>query len=159
MKFNVGIFFATAAFTLVFSADVASDAADECGSLGVMSLDNLPAGVDPANVRKCADHPFGNNRPMEGTSLAPLDDTNVTSADAHKLDARSCKIDRVSSWGCTDGYCWKICDGGGRWCWTATNFGIGPLKTCSSHSDCGNIYYCGQNCACGNNCGSCACGC
>ncbi|GJN67949.1 hypothetical protein PLICBS_001991 [Purpureocillium lilacinum] len=37
-----------------------ADAAKRCGRLGVMKIDpaDLPAGVDPSEVRMCADHPL-----------------------------------------------------------------------------------------------------
>ncbi|KAJ5870459.1 hypothetical protein N7455_005400 [Penicillium solitum] len=42
-------------------ADADAEAEPECGALGVMKFDpaNLPEGVTPADVRKCADHPLG----------------------------------------------------------------------------------------------------
>ncbi|KAK0638243.1 hypothetical protein DIS24_g10037 [Lasiodiplodia hormozganensis] len=76
MKFNVGIMFAAVAFTRVFSVAVPDDAADECGSLGVMSLDDIPEDARAGEVRKCAGHPLGQNRPLEGTALEPMDGTD-----------------------------------------------------------------------------------
>ncbi|GKZ24768.1 hypothetical protein AbraIFM66951_002012 [Aspergillus brasiliensis] len=47
----------------IYATALATDpnAEAECGSLGVMKLDpaDLPEGVTPADVRKCADHPLG----------------------------------------------------------------------------------------------------
>ncbi|KAB2571286.1 hypothetical protein DBV05_g10042 [Lasiodiplodia theobromae] len=163
MKFNIGIILAAASFTRVFSTAVPDDAAAECGSLGVMSLEDVPEDALAGEVRKCADHPLGNNRPFGGTSLAPLDDSddfddsddsgNSTdvSADASGLQARDCWYG--SEYGCTDGYCWKTCGDGGRWCWTANNGGNGPWRTCASWRDCKKKFDCGKNCkSCGCSC-------
>ncbi|GLA07580.1 hypothetical protein AnigIFM60653_008814 [Aspergillus niger] len=45
--------------TTAVSTDISAE--EECGSLGVMKIDpaDLPEGVTPAYVRKCADHPLG----------------------------------------------------------------------------------------------------
>ncbi|GKZ69492.1 hypothetical protein AnigIFM50267_004701 [Aspergillus niger] len=45
--------------TTAVSTDISAE--EECGSLGVMKIDpaDLPEGVTPADVRKCADHPLG----------------------------------------------------------------------------------------------------
>ncbi|KAL1643055.1 hypothetical protein SLS58_005024 [Diplodia intermedia] len=64
MKLIARIMFVTAAFPKAFSVAV-SDVAAEHGSLGVMSLDNIPKGFDAANVRR--------------SSLAFMDDSNSTS--------------------------------------------------------------------------------
>ncbi|EFY85266.1 hypothetical protein MAC_08675 [Metarhizium acridum CQMa 102] len=58
----IAIIYAQAALSA--PADVVSvqaDANGECGSLGVMKVDNatLPANVDRNNIRKCAGHPEG----------------------------------------------------------------------------------------------------
>lgn len=47
--------YATTALSTSISAE------EECGSLGVLKIDpaDLPEGVTPADVRKCADHPLG----------------------------------------------------------------------------------------------------
>ncbi|KAL5698474.1 hypothetical protein ACHQM5_029506 [Ranunculus cassubicifolius] len=52
----------SALFIVIQLAAAATESAEKCGSLGVMSTDNLPVGVNPAEVRKCADHPFGHKR-------------------------------------------------------------------------------------------------
>lgn len=38
-----------------------ADLEKECGRLGVMKIDlsELPEGVDPSEIRNCADHPLG----------------------------------------------------------------------------------------------------
>ncbi|GCB26984.1 hypothetical protein AAWM_09869 [Aspergillus awamori] len=45
--------------TTAVSTDISAE--EECGSLGVMKIDpaDLPEGVTPADVRKCADHRLG----------------------------------------------------------------------------------------------------
>ncbi|KAF2142699.1 uncharacterized protein K452DRAFT_307639 [Aplosporella prunicola CBS 121167] len=152
MKFYVGIIFAAAASTRVLSAAV-SDTAAECGSLGVMSIDNIPEDVDAANVRKCANHPLGRNRPLAETSLGPMEDSNDTSVEAPSLQARDCWFG--AEYGCTKGYCWRTCGtvGKGTWCWTASDGGTGPWYTCKTYSDCNKSQPCGKNCdKCGCSC-------
>lgn len=156
MKFNVGIIFAAVAFTRVFSIAVPDDdAAARCGSLGIMSLDDIPEDARAGNVRKCAGHPLGHNRPFEGTSFAPMDDsaeTAVASTNTSNLQERACWFD--SEYGCTKKFCWKVCGNGGKWCWTASNGGYGPWRTCSSYHDCKKSFPCGKGC--GSDCG-CSC--
>ncbi|KAK0621107.1 hypothetical protein DIS24_g11445 [Lasiodiplodia hormozganensis] len=156
MKFNAILLLAAAAFSPVFSAAV-SDAAAECGSLGVMSLDGVAEGVDPASVRKCAEHPLGNTPNVESSSssFAPVDDSNDTTTELG-LEKRACWWG--AEYGCTDGYCWKTCGaaGSGKWCWTASNSdGSGPWYTCSTYKNC-NM---GMACGTGKNCNSCGCSC
>src|SRR5947207_513870 len=54
---------ATSAIASPASAEAAAEAAlaAECGSLGVMKYDmaELPEGVDPSGIRRCAEHPLG----------------------------------------------------------------------------------------------------
>lgn len=148
MKFNAIVIFATAFFAPVFSAAV-SDAAAECGDLGVMSLDGVAEGVDPASVRKCVEHPLAKSPNVEGASVAPRDDSESS------LEKR-CWYG--AEYGCTDGYCWKSCGeaGSGKWCWTAANSdGSGPWYTCKTYEQCNK----GMACGTGTNCGSCGCSC
>ncbi|KAL1613955.1 hypothetical protein SLS54_010165 [Diplodia seriata] len=159
MKLNIRIMYAMTIFTPVFSAAI-SDAAAECGSLGVMSLDNLPEGVDPADVRKCADHPLGSDPSMGESSVAPVvDESDGIAADANNdtspnLQARACWFG-AARYGCTDGYCWKTCGSGGKWCWTAKKGGIGEWYTCGNYRDCKEKWACGK----GRDCDSCGCSC
>ena len=58
MRIHLSLFLAVHA-TMAFAA-AATDAEKECGRLGVMTFDpnDLPEGVKPEDVRKCADHPL-----------------------------------------------------------------------------------------------------
>lgn len=55
----LGVYAITALAAKPAGTDADADA--ECGALGVMKFDpaDLPEGVTPADVRKCADHPLG----------------------------------------------------------------------------------------------------
>ncbi|KAG6007736.1 hypothetical protein E4U21_005575 [Claviceps maximensis] len=115
-------------------------AEQECGGLGVMNVDpaTLPEGVDPANVRKCLNHPEG---------LLQRDEEK-------NLFARECWY--RDDFGCSkSGWCYKTCGANGQWCWAAQNGGYGSWIGCSSFRDCNKEMACGQgNCkACGCNCG------
>ncbi|KAK4222892.1 hypothetical protein QBC38DRAFT_374231 [Podospora fimiseda] len=120
----------------VFSSPAEVDVAASCGSLGVMNVNtsDLPAGVDPNNIRTCADHPVGS---------------------AHEvLEKRDCEYGAPV--GCSGGYCWKQCgdEGSGQWCWTANNGGYGDWIKCSTSSQCNT------NMACGiGDCSACGCSC
>ena len=167
MKLNVGILFAAAQVAGVFSAAV-SNAAAECGDLGVMPsyrAEEIPKGVVAEEIRTCANHPLGRERHLDTASLAPKEaderepsEINFTPADAVKseanvLEERTCEYD--APYGCSKGYCWKVCGGGGEWCWTAANGGLGSWLTCTTWNDCGQITY-----ACGRGlCDDCGCSC
>ncbi|EJD47237.1 hypothetical protein AURDEDRAFT_113504 [Auricularia subglabra TFB-10046 SS5] len=118
---------------------VSAGVAEDCGALGVFKPESLPAGVDPAAVRPCKEHPLG----------------NVTQP-AGSLDKRACWFG--DPYGCTDGYCWKTCNtqGSGQWCWTAWDGGWGGWRTCASNSDCSpnSSADCGQG-----GCDKCGCSC
>ncbi|KAL2809078.1 hypothetical protein BJX63DRAFT_445530 [Aspergillus granulosus] len=83
---------------------------------------DLPAGVAPSDVRKCLDHPLGQNRHVKGASLAPLDavdasfynstvdiDTSPMEARSDGLGARGTASYKDAPYGCSSGYCWKAC--------------------------------------------------
>lgn len=135
-----------------------------CGELGVMRFNasELPDHVSPNNVRMCAKHPHGRNRTLdlsEGASLPPAYAktqslaSNATSSDVRHLNERGCCLG--SPYGCSRGWCWKVCDQGGKWCWTAAEGGYGPWKKCASYADCGTDeddfgcgHWCGKQCGC-----------
>ncbi|KAL7900570.1 hypothetical protein HDV63DRAFT_369092 [Trichoderma sp. SZMC 28014] len=138
-------------------------AQSNCGELGVMSFNasELPDYVSLDNVRMCAKHPQGRNRTLdlsEGASLPPALANNQSIANnsgAGHLNKRSCEF--TAPYGCSRGWCWKTCDQGGKWCWTAEGGGYGPWRKCASYTDCGTddaTFGCGQ--ACGKQCG-CSC--
>ncbi|KAF2664965.1 hypothetical protein BT63DRAFT_428917 [Microthyrium microscopicum] len=109
--------------------------ASACGTLGVMPV---PEGLNAFDVRACAEH--------------PLD--NVVNLGARDLSAQeTCWFGKQV--GCTGGYCWKVCDSGGKWCWTAKNGGHGDWWTCAKDNDCQE----GGDYACGIGCSKCGCSC
>lgn len=117
-----------------------------CGSLGEFHPASLPAGVDPTQLRHCAEHPLG-----------PAADIQKREAEAAgaafpELDKRACWWGKSA--GCTDGYCWKSCGSRGEWCWTAINSGYGDWQTCSSDSNCKTSMACGRG-----DCKKCGCSC
>jgi hypothetical protein len=162
LRFNSLLLFIEAAAVLSFAMP---DAVADCGLLGVMTYNaaDLPVGVSPAALRKCAGHPLGPTRLKGEGSLAPLGpdhhavkmrgvpaDAEVASS---PLEARDCYYD--AEYGCSKGYCWKQCGpkGQGQWCWTALDGGFGDWITCSAWDDCNT------NMACGQNCDKCGCSC
>ncbi|KAF3310803.1 hypothetical protein TWF173_009160 [Orbilia oligospora] len=167
MKFNTAIVLFAAQISGGFAAAVSSAAA-ECGSLGVLEIDlnDLPAGVDPSALRKCAGHPLGHTRDLKKTTYTPLTPEEIERAQNVELDARSV-IPALSgraanacwfgaSSGCTDGYCWKSCGNNGEWCWTAANGGSGNWLQCNSANQCGTGEACGKGCKKSKSCG-CSC--
>ncbi|PYI09935.1 hypothetical protein BO78DRAFT_383762 [Aspergillus sclerotiicarbonarius CBS 121057] len=148
MRFPLALFSMLALTSaLALSPTAKGDPVVECGDLDVMVVPaaDLPEGVSPSDVRKCKDHPLGNNRHVKGASLAPLDAVDVlfltnnttASAEIHALQDRACYKD--APYGCSGGYCWKVCGNKGEWCWTAKKGGVGAWYTCSSYKDCGTI--------------------
>ncbi|KAK1218649.1 hypothetical protein PQX77_018657 [Marasmius sp. AFHP31] len=128
MKLTIGILAVVLQIASVHSVAVASaDATEECGSLGVLNVDlsNLPEGMTPSDVRKCADHPLGSKprKNAQWESLAPMEDSESDLSNRSNIiegrAAQKCYYD--APYGCTDGYCWKACgaSGSGQWCWTA----------------------------------------
>ncbi|KAK5989540.1 hypothetical protein PT974_11067 [Cladobotryum mycophilum] len=141
-----------------YAAAVVADAETSCGSLGVMKYDanKLPAGATPDDVRQCADHPLGHNRNQEPASLAPLHAGEMSVAPSGEdilVNRAAASCYRDAPYGCTRGYCWKVCGNNGEWCWTARAGGIGKWFTCNSWKDCDAKQ------ACGKGCPSCGCGC
>ncbi|PHH66739.1 hypothetical protein CDD81_5871 [Ophiocordyceps australis] len=136
MKFTSTIlaFAIYASGALLAAADTSAEAA--CGSLGVMQVDKaaLPAGVDPNDIRQCAEHPAGKL--------------------AQPLSKRDCWHGKSS--GCSKNYCWKVCgeNNSGQWCWTAFNKGYGKWIGCSDDSQCNTGMACGIG-----KCDSCGCSC
>ncbi|PYI29060.1 hypothetical protein BP00DRAFT_479945 [Aspergillus indologenus CBS 114.80] len=146
-----------------------NDPVTECGNLGIMVVPtaDLPKGVHPSDVRICRDHPLGRNRDIEGASLAPLDPMDVQTLEGNTaaLEGRSePKMPNTAElqtcyknapYGCSGGYCWKVCGNNGEWCWTAKNSGVGAWYTCNRYQNCGT----GTIYACGRGCPSCGCSC
>ncbi|EXM14986.1 hypothetical protein RAB80_006732 [Fusarium oxysporum f. sp. vasinfectum] len=82
MKYNSAIL--VLAYSTLISAvsSTISGAKTVCGDLGILQItpENLPDGVEPSDLRLCADHPLGRNRtldPVEGASLAPLEEGDI----------------------------------------------------------------------------------
>ncbi|KAF8592717.1 hypothetical protein K439DRAFT_31845 [Ramaria rubella] len=141
---------ATVLFPQTITAASVSSAAEECGALGVMEVpDVLPDGVTVADVRKCAGHPLeldgGASRVTNGTSHATRD------LETRKEDA----CETGAPYGCTRGFCWKVCGPKGEWCWTAGGGGLGAWNTCQTYRDCGDSF----TWTCGIGCPSCGCSC
>lgn len=138
MKFNI-----VALLALNAAGVFASPAAkDTCGDLGVMDVDlsNLPEGVDPSNIRACANHPSSQRPESQENSL---------------LAKRECWFGK--QYGCSkDGWCYKTCGdaGSGQWCWAAENGGLGDWIGCKDDSNCSPNMACGQG-----NCDACGCSC
>ncbi|KAG7097997.1 hypothetical protein E1B28_005305 [Marasmius oreades] len=123
------------------AADIA-----ECGELGVLTynLTDLPEGVDPRSVRKCAGHPLQRITP----EIAARDGAPAVSI----MGKRDCWFG--SPFGCTNNYYWKTCGSNGEWCWTARDGGFGAWAGCSTFQDCSIDIDCGQG-----DCGQCGCSC
>ncbi|KAJ8095426.1 hypothetical protein PM082_023196 [Marasmius tenuissimus] len=165
MKFTIGILTIVIQIASIHSVAVSSaDAtAQECGSLGVLNVDlnNLPEGMTPSDVRKCADHPIGSKprQNAQSESVAPMDRPKSELTDRSDIieggAAQVCDV--FDPYGCSSGYCWKACGalGSGDWCWTAGGDGSGPWMTCSKSSDCDRNAACGK----GDNCSTCGCRC
>ncbi|KAK2764264.1 hypothetical protein FQN54_008956 [Arachnomyces sp. PD_36] len=172
MKFNIALLFAATQVAGVFSAalpaenNAASNAIEECGDLGVMRsyrAEELPKGVVAEEIRTCSNHPLGRERHLERASLAPKEADEREPSEMgwspnnsnglETLEQRACEHD--APYGCSDGYCWKVCGGAGEWCWTAANGGLGDWLTCSQWNDCGqHTYFCGRGF-----CDDCGCSC
>ncbi|OAA49719.1 hypothetical protein ISF_09422 [Cordyceps fumosorosea ARSEF 2679] len=104
-----------------------------CGKLGVMDTTGMSEDA-ASKTRLCAEHPLGH--------LDPSDD----------LSKRRCWNGKPV--GCSRGYCWHTCGGGGQWCWAAEGDGTGPWITCKNDSQCSSIMACGAG-----NCKRCGCTC
>ncbi|OHE92466.1 hypothetical protein CORC01_12257 [Colletotrichum orchidophilum] len=169
--------------TPILAGVAPATAAEKCGNLGVMaytaaSLD-AAGGVDPAQIRACQEHPLGPDpRPEHAVGprpqASPTPTPSPASSSIEDVDGKEGNS-TVSHWGwgwhhggwgncwdvdpgdygCSGGYCYKACDGDGRWCWTARNKGYGSWKKCDTKSDCANM----DDLACGRGCKSCGCSC
>ncbi|RAH49952.1 uncharacterized protein BO95DRAFT_505203 [Aspergillus brunneoviolaceus CBS 621.78] len=174
MKFSAALLsilvpLTSSALTISPTSTENNDPAIECGDLGVMIIPaaDLPEGVLPSDVRKCREHPLGRNRYLESASLAPLDPVdvqaltgNTASGEArsepkHLNTSEPQACYRDAPYGCSKGYCWKVCGSNGEWCWTAKGGGAGAWYTCNRYQNCGT----GTMYVCGRNCPSCGCGC
>ncbi|CEI60176.1 hypothetical protein FVEN_g6360 [Fusarium venenatum] len=136
-----------------------------CGDLGILDITTLQDGVEPAELRLCADHPLGRKRnldPKQGSSIAPGDKglpKDVSPADSTGLLSKRICWD-VAPYGCENrSYCWKVCGQNGEWCWTAHAGGSGAWRGCRTWGDCGTDdkdFGCGKNCKASGICG-CSC--
>lgn len=161
MKANIFLsligLFAAGAIASPTSAEAAAEAAlvAECGDLGVMRVDvsQLPDGINPADVRRCADHPLGRSPSMAPASSSDLQERD-TEDDLVSLKPRACYTKQT--YGCDQGYCWKQCGllNTGEWCWTATVAGLGTWASCNKDTDCSTLLSCGIGV-----CKACGCGC
>ncbi|KPM41722.1 hypothetical protein AK830_g4816 [Neonectria ditissima] len=95
-----------------------------CGDLGILDITTLPDGVEPSELRLCADHPMGRNRtldPKKGASLAPGGEgyrKDITPADSTDVLSKRVCYD-AAPYGCEGKWCWKTCGDNEEWCWTA----------------------------------------
>ncbi|KAF9262624.1 hypothetical protein L218DRAFT_394915 [Marasmius fiardii PR-910] len=152
MKFSQVVFLACQTVMVLAFTPSAADVA-ECGELGVLTynVSDLPAGVSPDSVRKCANHPLGKITP----EIAARDGAPATNI----LGKRDCWYG--ASYGCSGDagkpkYCWKTCGANGEWCWTAQGGGWGPWIGCNTAEDCNQ----GMACGLGNgDCTACGCSC
>ena len=122
------------------------EAANICGSLGVMNTTELGPDVNLDEVRLCREHPMGKTSPYTQPGAVGEDKL---------LDKRSCWYGKEV--GCSNGYCFKTCGihGNGDWCWTAHgDTGMGPWIKCLGDSQCSSYATCA-----GGGCKSCGCGC
>ncbi|KAJ4137212.1 hypothetical protein NW768_002794 [Fusarium equiseti] len=101
---NVNAFLLALAYAAMASSaatPVSPGAAAVCGDLGILNIapGDLPEGVEPSELRLCADHPMGRNRtldPAEGASLAPmteeedLEPDTTPAAGASLFEERAC---------------------------------------------------------------------
>jgi len=135
-----------------------------CGDLGVMNVapSDIPKGVLASEVRLCADHPNGGRDreldPKNGASLAPVEDEKRIQPSPKTLFERRCTLSHP--YGCSEGFCWKVCGKSGQWCWTAAAKGSGHWRGCHSWMDCGmdaDKYACGMHCR--TRPGNCGCTC
>lgn len=89
MKFNVGLLAVALQITRALSVTALEvDLAADCGDLSVMTV---PEGADPSTVRKCADHPLGNDRKKYEQSL-PLADQEFQKRDATPAQLKGADI-------------------------------------------------------------------
>ncbi|KAI1208430.1 uncharacterized protein F4807DRAFT_461757 [Annulohypoxylon truncatum] len=151
MKLNIAAILLAAHACHVLAATTSNPAAaEECGDLGIMEYDevNLPQGMTPSDVRKCAKHPLGDTRIIVEGSLAP---GGVPQENSIIIQPRRCSWD--APYGCAHSYCWKACGQLGEWCWMAEGDGTGPWVQCDTYKDysilsrygkgCGKNYGCG----------------
>ncbi|OQE18681.1 hypothetical protein PENSTE_c017G07071 [Penicillium steckii] len=125
-----------------------AEAEAQCGDLGVMDTSNLPANVDPNDVRTCKEHP-------EGQAGKTVNQERSGDFEVRTLESRSCW--NKNNLGCSaHGYCYKSSGqpGSGEWCWTAKNNGFGSWIGCNTVDDCSE----GDGCGAGG-CKACGCSC
>jgi len=161
--------YAALASSAATPASPAAGAAAICGDLGILNIapGDLPEGVEPSDLRLCANHPMGRNRtldPLEGASLAPMEeedmDPDTTAAPSASLfEERACYY--KAPYGCSRGYFLKQCgkSRSAQCCWTASGMGGGPWNKCDKYEDCGTnrlTHACGNNCWVSRSCG-CSC--
>jgi len=178
MKLSITIFhLAVLQMTTVISAPT-EDAAAECGDLGVMSIPNrLLAGVNPAEVRKCLEHPLAHSEPSPYPPQPPPTRADLWATVAVDLSIESGPESSVvvaraevtadlvpracffgDQYGCSGGYCWKRCGLQGEWCWLAYNAGYGAWTKCFRAADCVGFAQPEPDCGKGG-CDACGCSC
>ncbi|KAI7761053.1 hypothetical protein LZL87_011458 [Fusarium oxysporum] len=96
----LAIAYATVASSTATPASPAAGATGICGGLGLLNIapGDLLEGVEPSDLRLCANHLMGRNRtldPLEGASLAPMEeedfDLDTTAAPSASLfEERAC---------------------------------------------------------------------
>ncbi|KAG9497940.1 hypothetical protein J7337_010816 [Fusarium musae] len=82
MKYNSAILVLVCSTLISAGTSTISGAEAVCGDLGILQVTpgNIPDGVEPSDLRLCADHPLGRNRtldPAKGASLAPLEEGDI----------------------------------------------------------------------------------
>ncbi|KAH7126592.1 hypothetical protein B0J11DRAFT_432271, partial [Dendryphion nanum] len=127
--------------------------ADECGSLGVMEV---PRGENATEYRKCRDHPLASKQSPEVVPKRSVGSTSPANTFERRrradIEKRACW--HGASFGCSDNWCWSICDHytTGKWCWLAVNDGKGAWAKCSAANQCDPLQIrglkCGGRCSC-----------
>ncbi|OAL54694.1 hypothetical protein IQ07DRAFT_628456 [Pyrenochaeta sp. DS3sAY3a] len=94
-------------------------------------------------------------KPWEGGSVAPWDAADSQmQARSYNAHARAAdhlfkrKCESSAPYGCSkDGFCWKVCGDGGKWCWTGTGSnGEKEFRKCSNWGQCSQAHPCATGC-------------
>lgn len=109
--------------------------ASECGDLGIIDWapEDIPAGIDSKDLRKCQGHPEDSVTPKRGTGILGRRYPDRTPDCYPADDEYNCSL---------DGYCWKKCapnglpNNRGNWCWMAQHGGYAEWTTCKTATDC-----------------------
>ena len=145
MKFSNLVALVASQALCVLAASDRADREAQCGALGVMEVDvnNLPAGVDPNEIRTCLEHP---------KSLLDVEERG--------LEKRKCEQFPSGPHCSKSGWCYVNCGDPavGKWCWLAANGGFGAWSGCGNDHDC--VLAMDVNALCGaGKCDACGCGC